>query len=116
MLDGSRMPEVDDSKVEVHPLIGQLVWVAVRTGAPGADDEFTPQLRLVEDVIGGVARLEGGLTASVARGRWAGECFTDPGDCALWCKGIMRHISFVRYVRRWNWQGPNFKSDDPHNQ
>lgn len=114
-MDGSRMPGEQDSKDQIHPLVGQLVWVAVRTGAPRADDEFTPQLKLVEDVVSGEARLEGGLTASVARGRWAGECFIDEGECRLWCDRIMRHLSFVRFVRRWNWTGPNFKSEDPHN-
>mgnify|MGYP000859493665 FL=1 len=116
IMDGSGKMGVDDSEVEVHPLVGRLVWVALRTGAPGADDEFTPQLRLVEDVIDGEARLKGGLTASIARGRWAGECFTDHGECALWCTGIMRHLSFVSYVRLWNWLGPNFESDDPYNK
>ncbi|MFN3692863.1 MAG: hypothetical protein ACK4SL_02030 [Candidatus Paceibacteria bacterium] len=104
-----------------HHLVGKLVWVAVRTGAEGADDEITPQLRLVEDVVGNQAKLEGGELVTIAKqlqdGTWTGECFADNNKkaCFDWCDRIMRHLSLVRYVRRHNWLGPNFKSDDSHN-
>jgi hypothetical protein len=116
--DGSTNNFEDDSKT-LHPLIGKMVWVAGRTGEIGADDEITPQLKLVEDVVGNRAKLENGEMVLIAKQlkdqTWSGECYEDKAECLLWCDRIMRHLSLVRYVRKHNWLGPNFKSSDPHN-
>jgi hypothetical protein len=118
-MDGSGINTENSPKVSVHHLVGKLAWVAVRTGEIGADDEVTPQLRLVEDVVGNEVTLEGGemvtLAKKLSNGTFVGECYENKVECVLWCNRIMRHLSLVRYVRKHNWLGPNFKSDDPYN-